>query len=352
MTVTGPRVRDFTEPPASFAVDVVHGEALEALLSLVVAGTREEDDDYEVGEALSQRIKDGLSPEALAMVERFTGCGEVWLSLIGVAADLPEPRTIDALVETLRKADPVALRRDLLAVACYAESAPVELLDAAAAEPAAAAGLLEAAPGVDPGVIELLEMTPEGSVDELILVLESMRQTLDRDSLDVIAAEAEHSRTLAATLPAARFIESVTNGITLEERPDVTGVVLVPSVIVRPWALIAGHGSKRIVCYSVPDERMEADPDAPPAWLVEFHKALGDERRLRILGMLKEGPATFGEVTRRLELAKSTVHHHLRVLRTAGLIRVVLGEEKVYALREGVVPEAARILDAFLAARV
>jgi len=333
-------------------VEVARGEAVEAVLSLVVAGTGEAEDDYEIGDALAERIRAGLPPEALAMVERFTGCGEVWLSLIGVAVDLPEPRTLEALIEALRTSDPVGLRRDLLAMACYAEAAPGDVLDAAAAEPTAAARLLEVAPGVDPGVIQMLEMTPEESIDELILVLESMGPTLDRQSITVIAAEAEHSRTLAATLPAGRFVESVTNGITFEDRSDVTGVVLVPSVIVRPWALIAAHGNKRIVCYSVPDERMEADPDAPPAWLVEFHKALGDERRLRVLGMLREGPATFGEVTRRLGLAKSTVHHHLRVLRTAGLVKVVLGDEKVYALREGVVPEAARILDAFLATRI
>ena len=45
------------------------------------------------------------------------------------------------------------------------------------------------------------------------------------------------------------------------------------------------------------------------------HKALGDEARLRIVKMLFEKERTLQEITERLQLGKSTVHHHLKLLR-------------------------------------
>jgi DNA-binding transcriptional ArsR family regulator len=54
------------------------------------------------------------------------------------------------------------------------------------------------------------------------------------------------------------------------------------------------------------------------------------------------------ELAERVDLAKSTAHHHLRILRSAGLVRVTVGEQKSYSLRREGVPEAARLLDAYL----
>jgi len=164
----------------------------------------------------------------------------------------------------------------------------------------------------------------------------------------ILARDAEHKRTLARTMPPEGLVELATNGITFAAQPDVSTVVLVPSVITRPWVTISEHGPVRIFSYPVSDEHLSADPDAPPAWLVDFYKALGDERRLRLLSVLAEGPAGFADLTARLDLAKSTVHHHLRVLRRAGLVRVTVGDEKEYSLRTDAAPEAARMLEAYL----
>ncbi len=79
-----------------------------------------------------------------------------------------------------------------------------------------------------------------------------------------------------------------------------------------------------------------------------LYKALGDERRLRMLSILNEGDAGLMEIAERVDLAKSTTHHHLRILRSAGLVRVTVGENKSYSLRREGVPEAARLLDAYL----
>ena len=94
----------------------------------------------------------------------------------------------------------------------------------------------------------------------------------------------------------------------------------------------------------------EADPAAPPTHLVDLYKALGDERRLRLLAALAREDADLKTLSENVDLAKSTTHHHLRVLRGAGLVRVVVSEhDKRYTLRKEGLAEAGPLLDGFLA---
>ncbi len=48
-----------------------------------------------------------------------------------------------------------------------------------------------------------------------------------------------------------------------------------------------------------------------------------------------------------LGVAKSTAHHHLAILRHAGLVTIRDEDEKVYSLRRETIPQAA-LLDSFL----
>jgi DNA-binding transcriptional ArsR family regulator len=88
--------------------------------------------------------------------------------------------------------------------------------------------------------------------------------------------------------------------------------------------------------------------------VVRLYKALSDEKRLRILRRLSEGETSLDELTDMLGLTKSTVHHHIGLLRGAGLIRIRLpseegtGKHRVYALREQVLGDAASFLDSYL----
>ena len=52
-------------------------------------------------------------------------------------------------------------------------------------------------------------------------------------------------------------------------------------------------------------------------------KAIGHPVRTTILGLLHERAATVGELAAALERPKSTVAHHVKVLREAGLVQVV-----------------------------
>jgi DNA-binding IclR family transcriptional regulator len=69
------------------------------------------------------------------------------------------------------------------------------------------------------------------------------------------------------------------------------------------------------------------------------------------LRFLATGPRSFTDVVQVMGLAKSTVHHHMVVLRAAGLVRVHHGGEKAttaYSLRPGAVDQLRDMLRAYL----
>jgi hypothetical protein len=56
--------------------------------------------------------------------------------------------------------------------------------------------------------------------------------------------------------------------------------------------------------------------------LLDFFKALADESRLKIVGVLAQREASVGELAELLDLREPTVSHHLRTLRQVGLVTV------------------------------
>lgn len=164
--------------------------------------------------------------------------------------------------------------------------------------------------------------------------------------------DADLTRFLSRRMPLDQLVETVTNGIAYRPEPGVRKVVLVPSVLIRPWNLMFGFGDTQYFVYPVSDEAVSADPDTPPSWMVQMFKALGDERRLRLLRKLGEGPSGLAELAGFLDLAKSTTHHHLRTLRAAGLVRAVMQgdhkDEMRYELRADLFPDAVSLVSQYL----
>lgn len=74
-------------------------------------------------------------------------------------------------------------------------------------------------------------------------------------------------------------------------------------------------------------------------------QALSDESRRTMLEMLRDRPATVGELAEALPIARPGVSRHLRVLREAGLVEVERRAQwRVYRLR----PEPLAELDGWL----
>jgi hypothetical protein len=82
------------------------------------------------------------------------------------------------------------------------------------------------------------------------------------------------------------------------------------------------------------------------ATLVVFFKALADETRLKLVGLLANGPLTTEELAERLGVKAPTVSHHLEKLLAAGLVQpeAARGHRKPYALKLDALHDMAKSL--------
>ena len=63
-------------------------------------------------------------------------------------------------------------------------------------------------------------------------------------------------------------------------------------------------------------------------------KALGEPRRVEILGLLRKGPMAVGEIGRHIHISQQAVSQHLAVLDSAGLVEARKeGTRSLYAVR-------------------
>lgn len=347
-----PQIHDFTDHPRRLSLWVEASPVYELLLGLFSYQAALQDDTELQRLEFFERIDTEASDELKESLSELAGCGGLWLTLLGVARLAPLPHTIDNFVTHLRTHDALALRRQMLHNAGITEArgySEDEIEAAAGGDETSVAALLS---DQDPGLLRLLELSPEATRQRLVQLVCRVRDEVDlglESLMPILERDAAATRALAKAMEPADLVERVTNGVTFEPRPGLAGVVLVPSIVIRPWVVISEHDDVRIFSYPVADEHLSADPAAPPSQLVTVYKALGDERRLRLLYLLKGEARTLGELADKLDLAKSTTHHHLRALRQAGLVRIIVGEQdKRYELRPRTLPETDSLLAAYL----
>ncbi len=74
--------------------------------------------------------------------------------------------------------------------------------------------------------------------------------------------------------------------------------------------------------------------------------ALADPSRRTVIGILRDHPATAGELADALPIARPGVSRHLRVLREAGLVEVeARAQQRIYRLRPEPLAEVDDWLD-------
>jgi DNA-binding transcriptional ArsR family regulator len=163
----------------------------------------------------------------------------------------------------------------------------------------------------------------------------------------VLDAAADAARARAGELDTTQLVASVTNGV----RYDGSGYerfVLLPTVAMRPWNVMSDDGTTAYVCFPVPAEILARPRDEPPEQLLKLGRAIGDDRRLRILRRLATGDASLAQLADHVDLGKSTVHHHLVQLRAAGLVWVRPGADREYSLRPEAIDAIAPLLADYL----
>jgi DNA-binding transcriptional ArsR family regulator len=324
-------------------VSVDWGLAYEALIGLALFIGGEEESSYEIGEAWFKSVRRKASPGLRDSARKLAGKeGYALVGLAGLAHEYGA-RDVAALVTRLRRDRSGEAKRALL----HCEAPLVEAV--LRGEPAAEREYLQKLGGQSR---ELARRTIKADPRVLAGEAADLLERWDREIFAELGpalrgdleASAQAATRLSRQLPADRLIVKVTRGVEYRTEPWIDSVVLVPSVLNRPWVDITEYNGTKFFLY--PAGRDAATPDVE---LVEVYKALGDETRLRILRLLSTGVTSLTDIAEKLGLAKSTVHGHLVILRGAGLTRSVVGAEgKAYVLNDR--PDLNSLLDVYLKA--
>lgn len=328
--------------PRRLPVSVDWGLAYELLVALELFIGGEEEHSYEVGPAWFKKVRQKASRRLTEAAHKLFG--KQGYGLIGLAgvARATGGRNVAALATRMRQDKKGDLKWAMLHC-----------------EPSLLAGVRTGEPDAIKRYLNQLHSKTERDTALRFIEAEGRQQVMetadlieqfDREIFSEIGpplegdlkASAHMVSRLGRQLPWDRLIIRATQGVEYRPEPWIDEVVLVPSVLNRPWVDIGEFDGTKFFFY--PASREAATPDAQ---LVEVYKALGDETRLRILRLLAGGESSLTEIAQKLGLAKSTVHGHMRILRVAGLTRSVIGDEgKGYVLNDR--PDLNSLLDAYL----
>ena len=353
------RVMDLTGRESRVDLAVSAGPAYELLITLCAFGQPGEWPTMEIGPAWFEDIRRRLSADLRSGLERMgPRAGKIWVNLLGLAVQDPHAGEVQELIDRIGELPATEVRLTLMGihVPAYQRSVSGETLRRAGEGDPEAAVRLMADKAYWGGEAEemLLPLLRLGVDETKALALEVLqgwhREVFaDREGemTPVLERDAETKRAQLATMSPEALIETA-SGIQYIPDASISQVFLIPQLTMRPWVMLCEHDDTRLFCYPVADESIGGDATAPPGGMVRFHKALGDEKRLRMLKFLATETATLQDLADRFGLPKSTAHHHLAILRAAGLVRVTSDYDRTYSVRRDVLPEAARLIEAYL----
>jgi DNA-binding transcriptional ArsR family regulator len=354
------RVVDLTGRRDTTSLQVEAGPSYEFLISLCSFSFSAEQDTLESWPEWFDSVRTKASSRLLSALQRIgMQAGKMWVNFVGLATQPPATREVPALLERIESLSPIELRLYLLGYHVPAYQLTVTqdvLLRAAEGDPTTKDRLLqdpsyfsgEADPFLRPLLSLDVDQTRMVALEALHLWYQEVFQPTEARVRAILERDAEQKRNLMGTVADERVIE-LASGIQYVAKPDIRQVFLIPQLAVRPWVLLCEHDDARLFCYPVADES-SADETDPPPRLLRLHKALADEKRLRMLRALTVSSATLQELADRFGLPKSTAHHHLAILRTAGLVRMSSELERRHSVRFEALPELCDLLNDYLGA--
>lgn len=346
--------------PPTVRIDV--GLAYELLLSITVFQEQDEY-AYEIDRQWFETARMQAQPDLLDALSQFPSSYMLWHRLIGLVYDSAPPHDVPAFLAHLEEISSLDLRLYLLGY--YERSArknvPLDIIvQAAEGDEEAQQQYLQRQGShltrlhEEEQLAELhhiFSTEPDAMKTKLLFIIRQWYERVFRASeqqiLPLLERDAATKKALQQTLSPERLIETATNGIMYVPEPGMRRVLLVPTFIGRPTNDIMQYHDITIFCYPIADEIVAESNQDPPTRLVRLYKALADEKRLRILKLLKLHSYSLQELADEFGVPKTTMHHHLITLRTAGLV-LAHSDDKIYSLRPQTLSEVSTLLNAYL----
>jgi len=327
---TRPPTSDPAKQPAFPPVRIVSGPAFELVAELAAFASGPARASLESGKPWIREVRALAGPELIRRTERWA-IG-MYGELAPFVLETGAPHEPQQLIDALRALPPDVVRRRLLGTESVANRSMVSdgAFDRGLAGDAAARTELRVALGPNrsarQSVDRLLTTSSTEVQSEVAAIVEEWASRVfpafAANALAVIGRDAVSKGRLLDASPGRAALRTWTSGVDFDPDSWVKEIVVVPTLALRPFVAPVEFGSTQMFLCPVADEAFDDDPAAPPRRLVKLAAALGDELRLRILHELGDNELTASEIADRLGVERTSLHHHLGILRSAGLLAI------------------------------
>jgi DNA-binding transcriptional ArsR family regulator len=255
-----------------------------------------------------------------------------WVGVASVAAELGDDVDIRSLLDHIASIDPDRLQGRLIGAddPMYRDAVDRELVRRAAdGDGTARAQVRRLLADGSAGRREVDRLLGAPAADLRREMHEIMVGWADRvfphwadEAMAAVGRDIHAKRALLSRAPAQEILAAAVPGLSFEPGAWVEAIVIAPSVALRPFVVPLAVGATAFFLASVSDEAMDPGGFAQGR-LVRVAAALGDPIRLRALHELShEDGLPAATLADRLGVERTTLHHHLGILRSAGLVGI------------------------------
>ena len=343
---------------------VVAGEGFELLVQAAALAEPAWRPTFRGSPAFARRLLTDEDDEAALGTVGRTGWLNLMPLLLAAAPDRAErgeqePYGVEALLETVQAMCPRRLHRVLLGGERrhVTELLGPDLVDRAVAGDARAGARLREVLTGDAVVVSVTEQLL--SMPSALLhtrVCAGLERWRDRPCVESSDLSGRGLGDLARTaleqldqLGITGYLERTAPGMNYHLSPeDRVALVVCPSA--APIVVVVDDVAVTVMAHA-PARGVRAT--APADRLVALARAVGDETRHRLLEVLGDGERTAAGLTESLSAPRTTLLHHLAILRSAGLVEVEAapGSATVYRLRPDALAELAALAEGLITRR-
>ncbi|MDP4169993.1 MAG: winged helix-turn-helix domain-containing protein [Bacillota bacterium] len=169
---------------------------------------------------------------------------------------------------------------------------------------------------------------------------------IDSNILESMEQDANKKRALLNKMNSEELVEYCTNGIHIQS-DRIQKILLVPQYHYAPSSIIDYYDGFITCLYPI---ELEENSPFIKKRVTHYFNSLSDPNRVLVLKSLYVKQRTFKELAEITKLAKSNLHYHLAMLRSAGLIRAHHSSERVesYSLRIDTIPDMQKKLLSYI----